>query len=107
MLDAAQEAIRFADPRSRADLDTDRMLVHTLVRCLEIIGEAASRVSSETKYETPSIPWPRIVAMRNRLINAYHDVNHDIVWATVNDDLPSLVLVLETALLNGEPEGTG
>ncbi|MBI2761840.1 MAG: DUF86 domain-containing protein [Chloroflexi bacterium] len=107
MLDAAREAIQFAASRTHADLDADQMLLHSLIRCLEIIGEAASRVSAGTRQETPAIPWPLIIAMRNRLVHAYHDVNHDIVWATSGGDLPPLIKALEAALLNGEPEGTG
>ena len=91
MLDAAREAVSFAQDRQRADLDTDRQLAHALVRCLEIIGEAASQVSQRTRDAHPEIDWSSIVGMRNRLIHAYFDVNLSIVWKTVTEELPQLL----------------
>jgi len=58
MLDAGNDAIRFAAGRQRADLDTDRMLLLSPLKCIEIVGEAASRVSSETQAGLPKFPWP-------------------------------------------------
>ena len=98
MLDAAKEALTFSRNRSRSDLDYDRMLVHSLVRCIEIVGEAASQVTKETQDQLPDIPWPSMVAMRNRLIHAYFDIDLDRVWDTVIDDLPPLIAALELLL---------
>lgn len=95
MLDAAREAISFAEGRERADLDSDRMLLHSLVRCIEIIGEAATRVSTEQRQQFDDIPWQDVVSMRNRLIHGYFDVDPDRVWDTVVDDLPPLIGALE------------
>ena len=79
MLDAAQEAMSFAKGRTRADLKLDRMLQLFLVREIEVIGEAASRVSRELQAKTPQIPWTEIIGMRHRLIHSYTDVNLDVV----------------------------
>ena len=98
MLDAANEALTFVRGRIRADLDNDRMLVLSLVRELEIIGEAASKVSVETQSQNTSIPWQDITGMRNRLIHAYFDVDLDTVWSTVTKDLPVLKTELEKIL---------
>lgn len=95
MLDAAEEAVGFVAGKQREDLDSDRMLTLALVRCIEIIGEAGARVSAEGRAEAPDIPWDEIVAMRNRLIHAYFDVNLDIVWQTIEDDLPPLIATLK------------
>jgi uncharacterized protein with HEPN domain len=95
MLDAAREAGRFMDGRTKEDLVADRMLLLALVKEIEIIGEAASRVSSETRAELPSIPWSDIVAMRNRLIHAYFEVDLSIVWATLTSNLPLLIEQIE------------
>ena len=95
MLEAAQEALEFAQGATREDLETNRMLAHALVRCLGIVGEAARQVSPETREKHPAIPWQDIVGMRNRLVHAYYDINHDVVWQTVKEDLPSLVEALE------------
>lgn len=98
MLDAANEALTFILGRTRADLDNDRMLVLSLVRELEIIGEAASKVSRETRSQKSAIPWQDITGMRNRLIHAYFDVDLDTVWSTVTKNLPVLKAELERIL---------
>ena len=91
ILDAAHEALEHAANRKREDLDTDRQLLHSLVRCIEIIGEAASNVTPALRAEHPEVPWLRIIGMRNRLIHGYFDINHAIVWKTVHEELPTLV----------------
>ena len=78
------------------------MLVHSLVRCIEIVGEAASQVTKETQRQLPDIPWPSMVAMRNRLIHAYFDIDLDRVWDTVIDDLPPLIAALDAILPEAE-----
>ena len=94
MLDAAQEAIAFATGRTRSDLNDSRMLVLSLVKAIEIIGEAAFRISPATRAELQDIPWDAIIGMRHRLVHAYFDINLDILWRTVTDELPDLVDVL-------------
>ena len=98
MFDAARDAVSFAEDRPRQDLDSDRQLVLAVVKCVEIIGEAASQVLSETQAELPQLPWRKIIAMRDRLVHAYFDINLDIVWSTLQQDLPPLVAVLEGTL---------
>ena len=98
MLDAAREALSFIAGRSSEDLSRDRMLLLALVKEIEIIGEAASRISDESRKALPRIPWPKIVAMRNRLIHAYADVDQSIVWDTLTGALPELLRELEIAL---------
>jgi uncharacterized protein with HEPN domain len=68
------------------------------VKCIEIVGEAASRISEETRQQAPQMPWQDIVSMRNRLIHAYFDVDLDRVWDTVEGDLPFLMTQLEALL---------
>ena len=95
MLDAAHEAIGFARGRTRSDLGTDRMLVLSLVKDIEIIGEAAYQASPTARDQLPGIPWDDIIGMRHRLVHAYFDINLDILWRTVQDDLPPLIAELE------------
>ena len=80
MLDHAREAVTLAQGKGRADLDDDRLLELALVRLLEVIGEAASRVSGEDRARYPEVPWPQIVSLRNRLIHGYDAVDLDILW---------------------------
>ena len=95
MLDAAREVQSFCQNTTRRSLDTDRKLVLALVKCIEIIGEAAAQVSTDTRHVLPQIPWASIIAMRNRLIHAYFDIDLDILWKTIVGDLPPLVGELE------------
>lgn len=74
------------------------MLLLSLVKAIEIIGEAASRVSPESRKEHPAIPWADIIGMRHRLIHGYFNINRDIVLATVSTELPPLISELTTAL---------
>jgi len=100
MLDAAEEAVSFMADRTRADLDTDSMLALAMVRLLEIIEEVANAVTDETQQKNPQIPWRQIMGTRNRLIHGYYDVDMDIVWQIVKQDLPPLITNLEE-MING------
>ena len=95
MLDHAQEAVEMARGRRREDLDADRKLNLALVRLLEIVGEAAARISPHERERFPGIPWRDVVDLRNRLIHGYDEVSFDILWAIVQQDLPPLVAELE------------
>jgi uncharacterized protein with HEPN domain len=98
MIDAAREALSFVAGKSKVDLETNRELALALVKSIEIVGEAASHVSRELRSRSPEIPWADIIAMRNRLIHSYFDVNLDIVWQTVTVELPPLLQKLEKLL---------
>jgi len=98
MLDAAREAVAFSAGRGPQDLARDRVLTLALVKCIEIIGEAASKVSAVTRDSHPGIPWADIVAMRNRLIHVYFAVDLNRVLDTIASDLPPLIVALEEAL---------
>ncbi|HEB71851.1 MAG TPA: DUF86 domain-containing protein [Nitrospirae bacterium] len=95
MLDAAREILIFSEGKSRQDLDTNRMLALAIVKSIEIIGEAASKVTQETRSAFIGLPWPGIIATRNRLIHTYYDIDLDRVWDTIQVDLPQLVKALE------------
>ena len=95
ILDSTHEAVAFANGHKRADLDTDRKLNLSLVRLLEIIGEAARGTSVEFRQEHPDLPWKSMIGMRDRLIHGYFDINLEVVWKTVTEDLPPLISQLE------------
>lgn len=99
MIDAGREAMDFASGHCRAELNTNRMLVLSLVKSVEILGEAASKVSEDLRSIYPDLPWREMVTMRNRLIHGYFDINLDIVWQTVITELPPLVVLLESILV--------
>jgi len=98
MLDNTREAMAIAADRRRADLDGDRLLELGLVRLIEIVGEAAAKVTDDFRSDHPQIPWPQIVAMRNRLVHGYDEIDLDVLWDTIRDDLPSLATELAKLL---------
>lgn len=98
MLDHAIEAVQLTSTRDRSDLDRDRLLSLALVRLIEIVGEPANRVTSATQDAHPSIPWRQISGARNRLIHGYDDVDFDILWDTIQLDLPPLIEQLKKIL---------
>jgi uncharacterized protein with HEPN domain len=95
MIEAAQAASNFVAGRTRMDLEADQMLLFAVVRAIEVLGEAANKVSTEVRRANPNIPWKAIVGMRNRLIHAYFDVDTDMVWETVQVEIPGLLPLLQ------------
>ncbi|HKA53165.1 MAG TPA: DUF86 domain-containing protein [Candidatus Binatia bacterium] len=98
MLEHAREAIVLMEGKNHADLESSRLHLLAIVRLVEIIGEAASRVSQATQRKYPQIPWPQIIGMRNRLVHGYDVVDIGIVWQTVNEELSPLIAELERIL---------
>lgn len=92
---AALDALELTDGFSQEDFMRDRRTQLAVLRLLGIIGEAASRLSVETRESRPGIPWHEIRGMRNRIVHVYFDVNLGVVWQVVQGDLPVLVSQLE------------
>ncbi len=101
VLAAAREALQFARDRERVHLDSDPMFRRAVVHCVQEIGEAAARVSEETRARAPGIPWTQIVGMRHRLVHAYFAINADLVWEVLQRDLGPLVAELEKLVGEG------
>lgn len=104
MLDHAREAVAMITGKGKKDLQRQRMLELALVRLIEIIGEAAARVSPEGQAEYSFIPWREVVGMRNRLVHGYDSIDLDVLWDTIEDDLPPLIDKLERTLDEDEKE---
>lgn len=100
MLDHAMEALEMVRGKERSELNTNRMLELALVRLVEIIGEAAAHITPELQAQHPSFPWHQVVGMRNRLIHGYDTVDLDILWQTIEVDLPLLIEHLTTMILS-------
>jgi uncharacterized protein with HEPN domain len=104
MLQAAKDAAAFTSGLTRSDFDASRIAQYAVAHALQIIGEAAARVSEETRAKAPGVPWVQIVGMRNRLVHDYGRMDRDILWETVTADLSALIAVLEALV---RPESTG
>ena len=99
---AASEALEFSRGGSRETLERDRKLTLALVKEIEIIGEAAAKVSAACRERHPQLPWQQIVGMRNRLIHAYHDVDLAVLWDTVTLSLQPLLQAIESIITQEE-----
>lgn len=103
-IDAAKKAMEISNRINRDYIDSDEIYALALVRLLEIVGEAANLVSADYKEKNPNIPWKHMIGMRNRLIHGYFDINYDIIWDTVINDLPPLVKLLKEGVYSQEPD---
>lgn len=95
MLDAARAVKEFVSGRSYRDYMQDRMLRGAVERHVEIIGEAAGRVSKAFRDAHPEVPWQRIIAQRNVLAHEYGDIQHDLMWKAATVHIPALIASLE------------
>ncbi|MGH7263950.1 MAG: HepT-like ribonuclease domain-containing protein [Candidatus Rokuibacteriota bacterium] len=98
MLDHAREVVVMVRGRTRRDFDTDRMFQLALTRLVEIVGQAATRVTPAGHERYPAIPWAKVVSTRDRILHPHDIVNYDVVWDIVTLEIPTLVPVLERAL---------
>lgn len=98
MRDYASEAVEMGGAVKREELDSHRMLNLALVRLLEVIGEAAAKVTEETRNAHPDLPWSQMTGLRNRLIHGYDAVDFDILWDILKYDLPPLIQRLDEIL---------
>ena len=98
MLSYGAEAIAFLGAAGSVALAADKRTQYALIRAVEIVGEAASKVSASARAELPDLPWRRIIGMRNTLIHGYRGMDLDLLVEVVRDHLPSLVSRLEQIL---------
>ncbi len=98
MLDAAADAQSYIKGRRREDLDSDSMLRRAMVNALQVIGEAAARVTDDGRARVPRLPWGQIVAARHILVHVYWGIDTDQVWNMAVQDIPTLVAELEMAI---------
>ena len=98
MIDNSHKAINFVKEIDRKDFDNDEKLRLVLTHLLQIIGEAARRISIEFRESHPEISWKEIVGMRSKVVHDYLNMDEDIVWATIKYDLRSLIPKIEKLL---------
>ena len=95
MLDMSRKAMMMVGGKDRKDFDGDEKLRLALAHLLQIVGEAARRVSQESREAHPQIPWAAIIGMRHKVVHDYLNVDEDVVWNTVTLELAPLVTQLE------------
>jgi len=103
MLDAAQAAQKSVQNETRASFETNEILGLALQKLIEIIGEAAAKVTQETRDQYPQLSRREMIAMRNVLIHGYFDINLEQVWKTVTEDIPPLIAESEKIIPSESP----
>ena len=95
MFDSARKAIDFCKGHTREDLDSEDLLGLAVVRLIEVVGEAASQVTPDFQDRHSQLPGSNIIGARHRLIHGYDEVDMDIVWSIIQEDLPKIAQQLE------------
>jgi uncharacterized protein with HEPN domain len=88
---ATEKALAYVDGMTFDDFDDDERTQDAVIRQMEIIGEAAKRVSTSFRESHPDVPWKDLTGMRDVLAHQYDGVDIDIVWETVESDFPNLL----------------
>lgn len=106
MLIAARQAREYTEGMSWEKFSEDRRTQDATMRQLEIVGEAARRVSADFREHHPQIPWEQIVAFRNRLLHEYSRVRVPQVWDVLRNEVPELIRSLEPLVPPEDTEET-
>lgn len=95
MLLGARKAREFVAGLSREEFGNDEIVQSAVMRMVQIVGEAAGKLSGEFRAAHPGLPWAAMTGMRNRLVHDYFGIDLSLLWDTVQDDLPALIHAIE------------
>ena len=104
ILEAIDESTEFTNDISFEMFVRDRMTVNAVVRSLEVMGEAATRIPDHLRSRAPGVPWKYMAVMRNKLIHEYFGVDLSIVWTFIKTELPPLRPEIERLLTELDAE---
>jgi len=102
MLENANRAIQFTKGMNFESFSKDEKTVYAVIRAVEIIGEATRNIPEEIRTKYPEIPWRDAADMRNKLVHRYFGINLEVIWQTINEDLPMLANVLQEIIRREE-----
>ena len=100
---AARKVRAFVAGRSRRDFAFDEQLQLSVLHLIQIMGEAAGRVSAQTRDTLPGIPWASMVGMRNILVHRYWNIDLDRVWAAATISVIDLIAILGPVVPPDDP----
>lgn len=95
MLEFGRKVSQILERTPRVKFDESEEVQLALTHLIQIIGEAATKLSASTTASLPTIPWPSIVNMRHRIVHDYFNINADVVWETATRAIPQLLSILE------------
>ena len=102
ILESCKKIVSYTKGKTEREFANDKKTIDAVIRNIEIIGEAANKIPKEEREKIQQIPWKEVVAMRNKVVHEYFDVNVPIVWETVQTDIPTLKKNIQNALKNTE-----
>ena len=94
----ARKTLSFVEGMTFSQFEQSDLHQQATIKTIETIGEAATEVSPAFQKSHPEIDWPQIIGMRNRLVHGYRSIDWDVVWRTIQEDLPALIARLEPML---------
>lgn len=103
MLEAARRVQRYCAGMNRDSLEADEMRLLAVVKSIEVIGEASTKVSDATRARIPELDWVGVRRMRNRLIHGYDTIDAARVWDAVEVDVSMVVTAVSGALATWPP----
>ncbi len=104
ILDASDDAINFVEGMTFAEFEKDRKTIFAATRAIQIIGEAAKKIPESLKAKYPAIPWKAMAGMRDKVTHEYFGVNLKVLWDTIEQDLPTLKVLMPRVLENLEED---
>jgi len=104
IVEGAEKIERFTDGITFEEFERDEKTVDAVLRNLEVIGEAAKNVPEDVRREYSEVPWSEMAGMRDKLIHGYATIELEIVWTTVQEDVPDLVPALQAVMDDLEVE---
>jgi len=98
MREAASKVVKFTAGVNLSEFIDNDQVHYAVERCLEILGESARRVSPEFQASHPEIPWREVIGQRNILAHEYGEIDYEILYKTVKEDIPSLIDIMKKLL---------
>jgi uncharacterized protein with HEPN domain len=105
MRDNARKAIDFSAGLNYEAFSRDEKTIYAVIRAVEVIGEAATNIPEDIRSHYAEIPWREIKGMRNKLVHQYFGINMEVVWQTIQEDLPMIINVIDTVLEQEKGKG--
>jgi len=103
VLDGLQKAHVFVADLSHEEFAKDEKTIFAVVRALEIVGEASKQIPQDVQEKYPQVPWRHMARMRDKLIHHYFGMDLNVVWRTVEEDVPELIVKISEIISHEDP----